>query len=196
MPTFLPAPSTFLHWTREERTEDDQLHLMQQWPFHVTTKKNQVVNCFLHWRTHQSPPAVSDVGCSGYKTVCFIDLSPSLCIWAQLHCARFRSANACAGAERGWRKTPHRAMWQRELPRDSHANLRLQWTERTSDFVSNAPDWCSFFFFFFSLHIIKGVDRGNVLDVICSRFKEAYLCLMKSYEKSGIQIGLEMRAVK
>lgn len=53
-----------------------------------------------------------------------------------------------------------------------------------------------FCFVFGVLQIIKGVDRGNVADVICSRFERAYLCLMKSYEKNVIQIGLEMRAVK
>lgn len=46
-----------------------------------------------------------------------------------------------------------------------------------------------------ALHIIEGVDRGNVLDVICSRFQKAYLRLMKSNKKNVIQIGLEMRAV-
>lgn len=45
------------------------------------------------------------------------------------------------------------------------------------------------FFFFGALQIIKGVDRGNVVDVICSRFQKAHLCLMKSYEKMSFKLA-------
>lgn len=46
-----------------------------------------------------------------------------------------------------------------------------------------------------ALQIIKGAERGNAVDVICSRFQKVYWRLRKPYEKNVIQIGRETRAV-